>query len=503
VNVWPKPWLLFAIILSALALVSCGGKAESPAPLASARPTVSPQPGVTPSPKPSPSPSPTPSPLPTATPTPGSGQGGVGVGVGPAKIEHVVFVVQENRSFDNIFGGFDASGKPFPGADTWSNPDPGEPTPHDHNGNPVTMQQGLLEDCYSPAHYHPQAVGDIDGGRMDGFDREPVSTLACAPSSPPPTFPYRYVSAAEVAPYWQLGERYVVADHMFEPMSSGSFGAHLYLAAGQSANTIDEPSATPWGCDAPTGTIVDVITPTGGEEPGVFPCFSIPSFADVLDLRGISWRYYAGPRNDYGYLWSVFDAFDRIRNGPEWTSNVINPPAQFLTDVQNGSLAAMTWITPTLDVSDHPVSHQNEGPAWVASVVNAVGASKFWNTTAIFITWDDWGGWYDHVPPPTLSPVSLGIRVPLIVVSPYARAGYVSHVVHTTGSVLHFAEEALNVPSLGEEDARADDLTDAFDFTQAPRSFGNALKTRTKLGEIRRAASTSRGTPAGARDDDD
>jgi phospholipase C len=438
-----------------------------------------------------------PSPTPAAT-----ASSGVGVGVGPSKIKHVVIVIEENRSFDNLFGGFDANGKPFPGADTWSNPLPGEPTPHDHNGNPVTMQQGLLEDCYSPAHYHPNAVQDVDDGAMDGFDQEPVSELGCAKSSPPPTFPYRYISEQEVSTYWQLGEQYVLADRMFEPISSGSFGAHLYLAAAQSANTIDEPSNTPWGCDAPPLTFVDVITPTGGEVPGPYPCFTIPSFADLLDAHGISWRYYATNKTDYGYLWSVFDAFDRIRNGPEWSTNVINPPSQFLTDVQNGTLASMTWISPTLLTSDHPVSHSNMGPSWVASIVNAVGQSQFWNSTAIFVTWDDWGGWYDHVPPPALSPVALGIRVPLIVISPYARTAYVSHATHTTGSMLHFAEEAFGLPSLGQEDERADDLGDAFDFTQAPRTFG-AAKMRHNLQSIRRAASVSRGKPAGARDDDD
>ena len=480
-NAWPKFPAFFALSASALALGSCGGGSSPSGALPSARPSASPH--ATPSPSPKPTPTLTPTAVPTAA-------GGVGVGVGPAKIKHVVFVVQENRSFDDIFGGFDASGKPFPGADVWSNPDSGEPTPHDHNGNPVTMQQGLLEDCFSPAHYHPNSVQDVDGGAMNGFDLEPVSKLACAPSTPPPTFPYRYIAESEVASYWQLAETYVVADRMFEPMSSGSFGAHLYLAAGQSANTIDEPSNTPWGCDAPIGTIVDVITHGGGEVPGVFPCFAIPSFADELDLHGVSWRYYAGARNDYGYLWSIFDAFERIRNGPEWTSNVINPPAQFLTDVGNGTLAAMTWITPTLDTSDHPVSHSNLGPSWVASVVNAVGASQFWNSTAIFITWDDWGGWYDHVPPPVTGPVSLGIRVPVIIVSPYARAGYVSHVVHTTGSILHFAEEAFDLPSLGEADAWSDDFSDAFNFAQTPTPFSPFTQSKHSRAEAMRAATT-------------
>jgi phospholipase C len=416
----------------------------------------------------SPVPHGTPTPVPTAGPPAG---GSVGISLGGGKITHVVFVVQENRSFDYIFGGLDASGKPFPGADTVSNPVPGEPTPHDHNGNPVQMKVGRLEDCYSPAHDHPQAVGEINGGQMNGFDQELVSPLTCAHgATPPPDFVYRYANESEVDPYWKIGEAYTVADRMYEPYAAASFSGHLFSIAGQTSGTIDNPSLTPWGCDAPPGTEVPLFV-DGNYTNGPYPCFTMNTLATLLDGRKVSWRYYSAGLGDYGYLWSTFDAIEPVREGPEWATNVVMPPAQFLTDVSGGTLAAMTWVTPTLVTSDHPVSADNLGPSWVASVVDAVGQSQFWNTTAIFIMWDDWGGWYDHVPPPVISDAGLGIRVPLIVVSPYAKAGYVSHVAHTSGSVLHFAEETLGLGSLGMEDARADDLSDAFNFAQKPAAF--------------------------------
>ncbi len=416
------------------------------------------------------------------------GRGNLGIGIGPSKIKHVVFVIQENRSFDNIFGGLDNNGKPFPGADTVSNPNPGEPTPHDHLGNPVTMQTGALEECYDPNHSRPNAVREINGGQMNGFDLEVVSRDTCLPTpSPAPTdFVYRFIEYSEVAPYWQMGEQYAISDRMFESITSGSFAAHLYFVAAQSDHTIDNPNGG-WGCDGPPGSIVDVYRDkTGGEYPGVFPCFDMPTLADVLDQRGVPWRQYAAAKDtDFGYSWSMYDAIDQIRNGPDWTTDVINPPGQFITDVGNGTLEPMTWITPLNATSDHPQSFNNMGPAWVASIVNAVGTSQFWDSTAIFIVWDDWGGWYDHVPPPTTGPVGLGLRVPFIIVSPYAKVGYVSHTVHSFGSMLHFTEEVLNLPSLGQEDASDDDLMDVFNFNQAPTPFQTFAPVRHGRAQVR------------------
>ena len=141
------------------------------------------------------------------------------------------------------------------------------------------------------------------------------------------------------------------------------------------------------------------------------------------------------------------------------------------------------------------------GPAWIASVVDAIGNGPLWNSTAIFVVWDDWGGWYDHVPPPVIGPVGYGLRVPLIAVSPYVKNGYVSHVTHSSGSLLRFTEEIFNLPSLGQLDARSDDLNDMFDFQQNPTPFQNFAPGKAPA-DVRRAASESRALPKGAAPDD-
>jgi phospholipase C len=164
--------------------------------------------------------------------------------------------------------------------------------------------------------------------------------------------------------------------------------------------------------------------------------------------------------------------------GKAW-SHVIIPSKRFLTDIANNQLAAVTWVTPAGQYSDHPRIGGSGGPSWVASIVNAIGNSSFWSDTAIIITWDDWGGWYDHVSPPRVindgrswgSGYVYGFRVPLIVISPYARPAYISHVNHDFGSILNFIEEVFRLHSLGYADARADNLSDCFNFGQRPLQF--------------------------------
>ncbi len=152
------------------------------------------------------------------------------------------------------------------------------------------------------------------------------------------------------------------------------------------------------------------------------------------------------PSNGTAYQWNGYQAINHIYNGPQW-SNVVTPPSQFLTDVQNGTLATVTWVEPTYPDSDHSGNGSTTGPAWVASVVNAVGESKFWDSTAIFVMWDEWGGWYDPVAPPYEDYDGLGFRVPLLVISPYAKQGYVSHTQFEHGSILRFVEDTFGLPS--------------------------------------------------------
>jgi phospholipase C len=199
--------------------------------------------------------------------------------------------------------------------------------------------------------------------------------------------------------------------------------------------------------------------------------------ADTLDAAHVSWKYYA-PQVNYaeGRRWSPFAAIRAVRYGPDWNRNVISPQTTVLRDAADGNLAQVSWVIPDKADSDHAGTHSDKGPSWVAGVVNAVGESRYWNTTAIVVLWDDWGGWYDNVPPPQLDFVGLGIRVPCIVISPYAKAGYVSHTQYEFGSVLKFIEEtfhlrALGPASRGYTDSRAHSLADSFDFHQKPRAF--------------------------------
>jgi phospholipase C len=157
--------------------------------------------------------------------------------------------------------------------------------------------------------------------------------------------------------------------------------------------------------------------------------------------------------------------------GSDWTNNVVLTNTQVLTDIANNQLASVSWVIPTGLESDHALLNDGSGPSWVSSIVNAIGNSSYWGNTAIIITWDDWGGWYDHVAPQILNSYEYGFRVPMIVMSPYARPAYVSHVTHDFGSILKFIELTFNLPSLGYADVAADDLSDCFNFTQMPIQF--------------------------------
>lgn len=381
-----------------------------------------------------------------------------------SKIQHVVIIIQENRSFDNLFNG-------FPGADTAQ-------TGMTHHG-PVNLQPVSLDYRADVDHQHQAFVDSYDDGRMDGFDR-----VATQPAQKP-TFPYAYVPRQEVEPYWDMALQYTIADQTFQSNSGPTFPAHQYLIAGQSAMTSDNPNRVQtgrwaWGCDSPYGTTVLKIGANGEETPGPFPCLDYATLADEMDAAGISWRYYAPAITERGNIFSAFDAIHHIRYGPDW-KKVVSPETRVLGDINSGSLANVTWVAPAVENSDHPFPSRGTktdlgvngdyGPQWVSSIVNAVGRSPYWNSTAIFIIWDDWGGWYDHVAPPQLDTMGLGFRVPLIVVSPFAKKHYVSHVRHEFGSILKFTERAFDLPHLAASDSRADGLADCFDFLQTPNPF--------------------------------
>ena len=353
-------------------------------------------------------------------------------------IQHIVVIVQENRTFDNLFMG-------FPGADTQN-------FGFDHNGNIVVLQPVPLYEPYDLSHAPTAFFTEYDNGKLDGFDLEPSA-------SPNKDYAYQYTQQSDVQPYWQMAQHYTLGDEMFATNHGPSFPAHQYLIAGQ-AGYDDNPTSTPWGCDNHTFDIAPI-------------CYTYQTLADEMDRAHVSWKYYSSGGNNVNALsiWQPYEAISQVRFGRDWTNGDIAKANSFFTDVSNGRLPQVAWVSPSGANSDHPGGSADNGPAWVASLVNAIGQSNYWQSTAIIIVWDDWGGWFDHVPPQQVDGNGYGFRVPLIIVSPFAQQGYVSHVHHEFGSILKFTEEQFNLPSLGTVDARSDDLSDCFNFSHGPARF--------------------------------
>jgi phospholipase C len=400
------------------------------------------------------------------------------------QVQHIVVIFQENRSTDNLFQDPVLISRGADIAQSGLN----------SKGDTISLSQGDLATDYDLSHSHPAFVNMYDGGKMDGDDLNSVTCNPGATNCPPPNAQFMYVKGRDVQPYFQLAEQYTFGDRMFQTNQGPSFPAHQFIISGTSAPTATSnlfasenvSPGTGAGCIAPPGNVVKLIDPSGKESSTQYPCFEHPTLTDLLDTKSISWRYYAPSP---GSIWTGPDAIQHmcqpqtqggrlVCTGSAW-SNVIIPQTHVLTDIANNQLAQVTWVIPDGRDSDHAGQNDGSGPSWVASIVNAIGNSSYWANTVIFVTWDDWGGWYDHVPPPKVlvncsqwgCGYVYGFRVPLIVVSPYAKAQYISHADHDFGSILKFIEQTFGLPSLGYADAPADDFSDCFDFSQSPLPF--------------------------------
>ena len=379
---------------------------------------------------------------------------------GVGKIRHVVIVFQENRSFDNLFQG-------YPGADTVA-------SGRNSLGQTVRLAPVSLARSYVIDHSVSAMFSACDGtGKlpgtncaMNGFDLE---ASVGGPANPQ----YAYVPHDESKPYFDMAHEWVLADRTFPSQLDESFASHQYIIAGQAGSSVDLPNLPDWGCDG--GRKDQVQTILAGREFGGTEraCFDYTTLGDELDAAALSWRFYTSKIDDPADgEWSGYQAVRHVRYGPDWKADVITPQKRFITDVAAGTLANVTWITPTCEESDHVNCGGGYGPSWVSAVVDAVGESTFWKSTAIFVMWDDWGGLYDHVPPPHVDFDGLGFRVPLIVISPYAKHDYVSHVQYEHGSLLKFAEDVFGLNRMAASDARANSLApDCFDFNRPPRKF--------------------------------
>jgi phospholipase C len=411
----------------------------------------------------------------------------------PNKIQHVVIIFQENRTPDNLFQDQNLINA---GADIAS-------SGLDSTGQTISLSPEPLGIGYDNSHSHQSFLAMYDNGAMDGAN---LITSTCYTPPCPANPQYYYVQASDVQPYFTLAEQYTFGDRMFQTNEGPSFPAHQFIISGTSAPSasstsfvadnatgVTDPGADT-GCTAPPAEFVYLIGPSGSENTTMYPCTDHPALTDELDAANLSWKYYAPTA---GSLWTSPNAIQHICGpnatppnataclGSDWVNHVVlyssGNAAPILTDIASGLLSAVSWVIPAGQNSDHAGSVDNTGgPSWVAAIVNAIGTSSYWSNTAIILTWDDWGGWYDHVPPPKVindgtswgSGYVYGFRVPLIVISPYAKAAYISHVDHDFGSILNFIEGTFSLASLGYADAATtDNLADCFDLSQTPLVF--------------------------------
>jgi phospholipase C len=382
-----------------------------------------------------------------------------------SKIQHVVIIMQENRSFNNLLYG-------FPGATTQS-------YGYDSNGNKINLVQIPLETSWDLEHDSGgffaacNGTGSIPGTncRMNGFNNE---WTGCYGSGCPYAHPqYGYVPQSETKPYFAMGKQYVVADQMYASnFDASSFISHQYIISGQAKSAVNYPYGA-WGCPGGSGDKIGEVGPQR-QIPYAYEvvCWDPTTLGDELDTAGVSWGFYGVSYSNSPWLWIAYQAIKHIYYGSDWSKDIISPPSQILNDVTNGKLRAVSWVTPTWTNSDHAGSGSNTGPAWVASVVNTIGQSKYWKSTAIFILWDDYGGWYDPEAPTYVDYDGLGLRLPMIIVSAYAKKGYVSKVQYEHGSILKFIEDIWGLPRMTASDTRANSpAQDSFNFSGRPRKF--------------------------------
>jgi phospholipase C len=397
-----------------------------------------------------------------------------------AAFKHIVIIFQENRTPDNIFG---------------SNPDfePGVDIQNfglNSKGQEVTFTPVALDACYDNGHHH----SDFEAMLNFGADREkPHAPPGCTlPANP--EFKYIDNSTGVVQPYFDIATNYGFANRMFQTNQGPSFPAHQFIFGGTSAPSTESALfasentrflTKKAGCLGPPGQRVSLIDGFGDEKSNkpIYPCYEHPALSDLLDSAQISWRYYAPTP---GSIWTAPDAIDHICQpekvdgklkctGPDWTpktgSVVPDDPARVLTDIKHCSLRAVSWVIPTAAESDHSGTNDGKGPDWVASIVNAVGlqpscsGESYWSDTAIFIAWDDWGGWADHVKPFAVNlqqvggsgawgdGYTYGFRVPLMVVSAYTPARSVTNNVYDFGSILYFIEQNFGLGFIGPGDS--------------------------------------------------
>jgi len=375
-----------------------------------------------------------------------------------SKIKHIVFLIKENRTFDNYFGR-------YPGAD-------GATTGRTCDGQTIPLATAP-DRGFAAGHSFTDGITAVDGGKMDCFN----------------SVGYVQFSQRQIPDYWKYAQTFALADHFFSSVYGPTGIEHLWTYAAQSDRFVDHERPGQMGigrrqyCDDPLETAFSFRQLTRAQQQQVYdlenqgaqgaaqvtsywtqrwPCTNIRVLPDNLQAAGVTWKAYHG-QNEWA---QPLRMVRHVRFSSMWKHVV--PPEQLYRDIGAGQLPQVSWVTPPFSMSEHPPQSVCEGENWTVHLVDALMQSPDWNSTAIVITWDDFGGFYDHVPPPHVDMYGLGPRVPALIISPYAKRGYVDHTPYEFASVLRFIETVFDVPPLTSRDANASDMLDAFDFSQKP-----------------------------------
>jgi phospholipase C len=413
-------------------------------------------------------------------------------------IKHVIFFVKENRTYDVYFGRFDGGN--------------GTTTGKIHTGATVTLQPLVDESTPDINHCWECALTAYADGGMNGFDLITPGGNIIEDSGVP--HGYQVATEPDIPNYWTLAKTFGISDNFFSALHGPSFPNHLYTIAAQSGGIGDNPNsaagdAAPlvapcteagvcphageaglepsnivaataktgiWGCDANKKVKVPVYDQEGEVE-DIYPCMDFPTMGDILSEAGVSWKMYAptagfddaGFQGSAGYIWTVYDAIRHIRDSADWQTHVV-PVTDFVTDAMSGNLPSVSWISTPSEYSEHPPASVCVGENWSVSLLQALASGPDWASSAMFLTWDDFGGFYDHVAPTQVDYWGLGFRVPLIVISPFTIPGTIDHTRGEFSSVLAFMEKNFNLHNLTERDdpTKTTNMMQFFDFTQAP-----------------------------------
>ncbi len=432
-------------------------------------------------------------------PTAGAARAGI------SRIKHVVVVMQENRSFDSYFG-------TFPGADGFPRAADGSidvclPSPI-RGGGCLAPYHDVKDVNGGGPHGHADAVADVANGAMDGFlARAEKARLhgGCSDPNDPECLSASerdvmgYHDGRDIPNYWAYAKQFVLQDHMFQPDTSWSLPAHLFTVSEWSARCGDDG---PGSCTNEVGHPGDPPDFNTARHPNAQPpTYAWTDLTYLLHRAHVSWRYYVAkgdepdcandtlltcPRVPQSAstpgIWNPLPYFTTVRDDGQ-LKNIVSVQ-HFLTAAQTGRLPSVSWVVPSEAVSEHPRSPVSAGQSYVTGLVNAVMSGPDWASTAIFLTWDDWGGFYDHVAPPVVDANGYGLRVPGIVISPYARRGYIDHQTLSFDAYAKFIEDRFlhgqrldpandgrpdPRPGVRENDPQLGDLLADFDFGQPPQ----------------------------------